>query len=235
MNAKDRSLVDTAAGQVDAFLDGLRRSPARAEAARGRLIFALDATASRQATWDRAAHLQAEMFMAAAAVGNLKIQLCFYRGYGEFRVSPWMRCADDLVRMMTTVTCRAGETQIRKVLQHALNVSLEQRAGALVFVGDCIEEALDPLGAIAGKLGTLGVPAFMFHEGRDPRAAFAFAEIARLTGGACCRFDADSADALRRLLCAVAVYAAGGKPALDRLARQGHVDVRLLAQQLRSG
>jgi hypothetical protein len=74
----------------------------------------------------------------------------------------------------------------------------------------------------------------MFHEGRDARAAFAFAEIARLTGGAFCSFGSGSADALRRLLCAVAVYAAGGKPALDRLAH-GDSAVRQLVQQVRGG
>ena len=61
-----------------------------------------------------------------------------------------------------------------------------------------------------GRLAAFGVPAFMFHEGDDLRAAAAFREIARITGGAYSRFDASSPDALRQLLCAVAVYAAGG-------------------------
>src|SRR3546814_20246813 len=37
---------------------------------RGRLLFALDATASRQPLWDRAARITAEMFLAAAKPGR---------------------------------------------------------------------------------------------------------------------------------------------------------------------
>ncbi|HYN38912.1 MAG TPA: VWA domain-containing protein [Rhodospirillales bacterium] len=233
MNGNDKSLTTPASAvEVDAFLHRLERSGARATPTRGRLLFALDATGSRQAAWDHAARIQAEMFIAAQAVGGLKIQLCFYRGYGEFKVSPWLADAAPLLRMMTSVSCRAGETQIARVLQHAINEAMAQRVGALVFVGDCCEETIDPLAARAGQLGALGVPAFMFHEGADPRAAQAFQEIARLTRGAYCRFDAASPDALRQLLCAVAVYAAGGGPALLRHAAAAGGDVKRIAQQV---
>ena len=233
MNDDEKLLTTAASGsEVEAFLKKLAAAPARADAARGRLLFGLDATASRQPTWDRAAHIQSEMFTAAAAVGGLKIQLCFYRGFGEFKVSPWTSRAAELVRMMTSVSCRAGETQIRKVLQHAVNEAQKERLGALVFVGDCVEENVDVLATIAGQLGTLGMPAFMFHEGRNPLAAYAFREIARLSKGAYCQFDAGSADALRHLLCAVAVYAAGGQAALDRLAMAGDRAVKRIAHQM---
>jgi hypothetical protein len=235
MNDEKKPLTRRTSGsEVDAFLKKLAAAPARADAARGRLLFGLDATASRQPTWDRAARIQSEMFTAAATVGGLKIQLCFYRGFGEFKVTPWTSQASDLVRMMTSVSCRAGETQIRKVLQHAVNEAQKERVGALVFVGDCIEENIDLLARIAGQLGTLGVPAFMFHEGNDARAAYAFKEIARLSNGAYCQFDAGSADALRDLLCAVAVYAAGGQAALDRLAVSGGHAVKRIAHQMQS-
>lgn len=57
--------------EVEAFLRQVKAMPAmRAAAGRGRLIFALDATASRAPTWDRAAKLQGEMFEAAAALGG---------------------------------------------------------------------------------------------------------------------------------------------------------------------
>jgi hypothetical protein len=233
MNHDKKPLTTAVSGSdVDAFLNKLAAAPTHADAARGRLLFGLDATASRQPTWDRAARIQSEMFTAAAAVGGLKIQLCFYRGFGEFRVSPWTSQATQLVRMMTSVSCRAGETQIRKVLQHAVNEAQQERVGALVFVGDCIEENIDVLATIAGQMGTLGVPAFMFHEGNDLRAAYAFKEIARLSNGAYCQFDAGSADALRDLLCAVAVYAAGGQAALDRLAVSGGGTVKRIAHQM---
>ena len=225
--------TDVSGSEIDGFLRKLAAAPARAEQARGRLLFGLDATASRQPTWDRAARIQGDMFLAASACGGLKIQLCFYRGFGEFKVTPWTSNAADLVRMMTSVACRAGETQIRKVLQHAVNEAQKERVGALVFVGDCIEENIDRIGETAGQLGAIGVPAFMFHEGNDVRAAFAFKEIARLSGGAYSQFDAGSADTLRDLLCAVAVYAAGGRSALDRLAVNGKSEVKRIAHQMR--
>jgi hypothetical protein len=222
------------ADAVSAFLGDVRavrdRTAGRA-AGGGRLMFALDATGSRQPTWDRAAQVQGEMFTAALGLGGLSVQLCFYRGFGEFMVAPWSSSGADVLRLMTSVTCRAGQTQIGKVLQHAINETGRQRVRALVFVGDCMEENVDHLAELAGRLGLLKVPAFMFHEGGDVQAAFAFREIARLSGGAYCPFDAGSAAQLRDLLKAVAVYAAGGEQALRRLTGSGAGDaVRLLAQ-----
>jgi hypothetical protein len=219
---------------VAAFLEELAAAPkAGAAAGRGRLIFALDATASRQPTWDHAARIQGEMFGAAQPLGGIALQLCFYRGFGEFRVSPWLARPNDLVRMMTSVVCRAGETQIGKVLRHAVNETKKDKVHALVFVGDCVEEDVDGLGAVAGELGLLGVPAFVFHEGRESVAAFAFKEIARLTHGAYCRFDAGSAEVLRDLLRAVAVFVAGGRPALEDFANRRGGDVLRLAHQMK--
>src|SRR5215510_13510672 len=116
-------LPDKAAArsEVDAFLQKLAAMPSvRPAGQRGRLIFALDATASRQPTWDRACHIQAEMFKETAALGGLDIQLVFYRGFGEFEASAWFDRTDDLLKKMTAVTCLGGETQIGKVLTHAL-------------------------------------------------------------------------------------------------------------------
>ncbi|MFO1154290.1 MAG: VWA domain-containing protein [Rhodospirillales bacterium] len=220
--------------EVRAFLDEVGRIRSRdRETAAGRLMFALDATGSRQPTWDRATQIQGEMFMATRDLGGLAVQLCFYRGFGEFKVAPWSSRAADVVRLMTSVACRAGQTQIGKVLQHAINETQQQRVTALVFVGDCMEENVDRLAHQAGQLGMLKVPAFMFHEGGDTAAAFAFKEIARLSGGAYCPFDASSPSQLRDLLRAVAVYAAGGRKALQQLAARQGGEVRLLAGQVR--
>ena len=206
--AKDR--------EVDAFLRKVADAPrpARRGGDGGRLIFAMDATASREPTWDRACGIQGRMFEEAAAVGGLRLQLCYYRGYGECRASRWYDNARDVARAMAAVRCAGGLTQIRKVLNHALEETGRAPVNALVFVGDCLEENIDELCDRAARLGLHGVPVFMFHEGFDPAAARGFGEIARLSGGACCRFDAGSAGELRELLSAVAVYAAGGRRAL---------------------
>lgn len=219
---------------VSAFLDSVARMPKTGQGGpRGRLLFAMDATASRQPTWDRAAQIQGEMFVETASIGGLEIQLCFYRGFDEFKVSRWVDQSRDLLRLMTSVGCRAGRTQIRKVLRHTINETQARKVAALVFVGDCVEEDIDGLAGLAGELGLLGVPAFLFHEGHDERAAFAFKEIARLTGGAALRFDPNSPHVLKTLLGAVAVFAAGGQAALRRIAAERGGEVRQIAHQMK--
>jgi hypothetical protein len=236
MTAERSKLPDKPAtgSAVDAFLRQLAAMPTARPASgqRGRLLFALDATASRQPTWDRACHIQGEMFKETAALGGLDVQLAFYRGFGEFEASAWFDRADDLLKKMTAVSCLGGKTQIGKVLKHALAESRRQKINAVVFVGDCMEEAIDALCHKAGELGLLGVPVFIFHEGRDRKAAEAFRQIARLTHGACCPFDANSAQQLRELLSAVAVYAVGGRLALEDYSRRAGGATLLLAQQV---
>jgi len=226
---------DTSRSQVDDFLRKVAaiKPTAKAAGSRGRLIFALDATASRQAAWDPAMHIQAEMFKETAALGGLDIQLVYYRGFAECKASKWHDEAGGLLRAMTRVFCLAGKTQIGRVLKHAMAETKARRVNALVFVGDAMEEDIDALGHLAGELGLLGLPCFLFHEGQDPIARRAFEQIARLSGGACCSFDAASAQQLRDLLSAVAVYAAGGRQALaDFSQRRGGATLRL-TQQLR--
>ena len=238
MQSGDGKLPTTkaSAAEVSDFLKKVASTPSTGTAGqRGRLIFAMDATASRQPTWDRAAQIQGEMFTETANLGGIEIQLVFYRGFGEFKVSPWLFEAGDMLRMMTSVYCMAGETQIRKVLNHAINETKKKKVNALVFVGDCVEEDIDRLGAIAGELGLMGVPAFIFHEGMDPVAEYAFKEIARLTNGACCRFDSGSANLLKELLSAVAVFAAGGRAALEDLAKKRGGETLRIAHQVKGG
>ncbi|NVO17063.1 MAG: VWA domain-containing protein [Rhodoplanes sp.] len=220
--------------EIDAFVAEVRAlGAARASGARGRLVFALDATMSRQPTWDTACRLQADMFAEAAAVGGLDVQLVYFRGLSECRSSRFVSDPRALAGLMEKIDCRGGHTQIRKVLAHVRRESEAARVQALVYVGDAMEESVDELCARAGELGLAGVPVFMFQEGGDPVAEQAFREIARLSGGAWCRFSAGSAHELGELLRAVAAYASGGRQALQRLSGTSRSAVRLL-EQLRS-
>ena len=218
--------------EIDLFLARARTlAPSVEPGQRGRLIFALDATMSRQPTWDIACQLQADMFREAAAIGGLDIQLVYYRGFGECRASKWVSNGEQLSGLMLQITCRGGQTQIGKILSHARRETEKAKAQALVFVGDAMEEAVDDLAAKAGELGLRGVAAFVFQEGADPVAEQAFREIARLTHGAYCRFDVGAAHQLKLLLRAAAAYAAGGMRALaDLSARQGSGAQKLLEQ-----
>ena len=240
--AKDRTPAPTARGQepassssrneIDAFLNQVRAlGPATGAGQRGRLIFALDATMSRQPLWDTACKLQGDMFRETAAIGGLDVQLVYFRGLAECRASRWVSDARQLGALMEKIDCRGGHTQIRKVLAHARQETEQRKVQALVLVGDAMEEPIDDLCAAAGQLGLLGVPAFVFQEGGDAIAEQAFREIARLTRGAYCRFDISAAHELAELLRAVAAYAAGGMKALaDLKARNGRGAQKLLAQ-----
>jgi hypothetical protein len=217
---------------VTAFVETARRTPAPSQATRGRLIFALDATMSRQPTWDLAQVLQAKMFHAAARLGGLDVQLVYYRGLNECRASKFVSGGQGLAELMSRIEVRGGETQIRKVLAHARDEAKRAKVGALVFVGDAMEENPDVLAALAGELALQGVKAFMFQEGQDPAARRTFGEIARLTGGAYSAFDDGASARLEALLRAAAAYAAGGHAALARAAETDPT-ARLLLSQMR--
>lgn len=199
---------------VAAFLAEARAIGAPAAAARGRLVFALDATLSRQPTWDIACDLQAAMFEAVGA-GGLGVQLVYYRGAGEARASRWVSRAAELKRLMTRITCHGGRTQIGRVLEHAEAAGRERPLAALVFIGDAMEENPDLLADAAARLALRGTRAFLFQEGADRAAARTFAEIARLTRGAHLPFDDGSAAGLADLLGSVAAFAGGGLVALE--------------------
>jgi hypothetical protein len=214
------------AESVGAFLARAHAVPAPA-AGTGRLIFALDATMSRQPSWDLACQLQSEMFDAAGAAGRLEVQLVYFRGHGEARASSWLSSTGALKRAMTGLGCRGGLTQIGKVLAHAEREASKRPIAALVYVGDTMEEDIDRVCDQAGRLGLRGTRAFMFLEGRDPVAERAYREIARLTGGVLLPFDPRAADELRGLLGAIGAFAAGGRAALE--ARGGAPARRLLS------
>ena len=231
----DRRAINRSApsgSPIDAFLDGSRRSPApRGAAGRGRLIFALDATMSRQPTWDAAIALQGRMFDTTAALGGLDVQLVYFRGFRECKASSFVSGGAGLDRLMSRIRVEGGNTQIGRVLTHARDEARKARTGALVYVGDAVEERVDPLCATAGELALLGLKCFMFHEGQDRGAERAFREIARLTGGAYAAFDTSAPGKLGSLLAAAAAYAAGGTPALEG---QGTAADREAAQLLLS-
>ena len=221
--------------EIEAFIERVRGlGPSTAGHKRGRLIFALDATMSRQPTWDTACALQADMFREAASIGGLDIQLVYFRGLSECRASGWVAASERLAELMSGIDCRGGHTQIGKVLSHTRQEFAKQKVQALVFVGDAMEEAIDDLSVVAGELGILGVPVFMFQEGGDPVAESAYREIARLSRGAYCRFDTGAASQLGELLRAVAAYAAGGIKALSDLSARKAGPARMLLAQLKS-
>jgi hypothetical protein len=194
----------------------------------GRVILCVDATASREKCWDEASHLQAQMFETIATVGALEVQLVYYRGYGECVASGWKSDAQSLAGVMTGVTCASGHTQIGKVLAHVRRESTRDQVNALIIVSDACEEAPADLYAAARELA--GVPVFLFQENSDEQVAKIYAEIARITGGAHCKFDTAAAQRLAELLKAVAAFATGG---IRALADQNTAAAQLLLTQIK--
>ncbi|MDA9063992.1 VWA domain-containing protein [Pseudomonadales bacterium] len=232
--SKDPNLPGKPSQAVSQFLDRVARTPIKSSAAgAGRLIFALDATASREPMWDSACRIQAEMFAETASLGGLQVQLCYYRGFQQFHCDSWCTDTTRLQEQMAQVRCLGGATQIGRVLEHCVVEARQHKVQALVFVGDAIEEATDPLCATAGQLGLLNVPVFIFQEGRSAQVTRVFQQIAQLSGGACVPFGHHSANELRDLLTAVAVYAAGGRKALENFSQRAGPGVALLTRQFK--
>ena len=217
---------------IDRFINEVRTLPKQGSE-QGRLIFALDATASREATWDEACHLQSELFIATRDLGGLCIQLCYYRGFGEFKATGFVTETGQLLNLMNGVSCLGGRTQISRVLAHAVKETREKAVRAVVFIGDCCEEPVDELCHTAGELGMLRTPVFMFHEGADAHAREVFQQVSKLSGGAYAPFDRNSPQVLKDLMAAVAVYASGGAKALQDFSSSSSPEVKRLTQQIK--
>ena len=223
-------MADLINSEVDRFLAEKAQEIAR----RGRLIFALDATASRQPTWDTACQLQAEMFREVAGLGSLDVQLVYYRGpeghpTGECRASRWYDSPVYLTKVMSSIVCRAGYTQIRRMLLHCGQEALRSKINAVVFVGDACEESADSFTQPAADLGRLKVPVFMLQEGENKNVERVFREISQLTNGAYLHFNTGAAAQLAELLRAIALFAVAGPVALEN--HDGAA--RLLLEQIR--
>nr|WP_314259486.1 VWA domain-containing protein [uncultured Devosia sp.] len=216
-------------GDIAAFVKKVGTMARPGAANDGRLLFALDATMSRQPTWDLACSLQAEMFRAIPKPSALQVQLLYFRGFGECRASKWVVDGDALAKLMSGIDCRGGHTQIGKVFAHARAEHAKRRINAVIYVGDAIEENVDDLAEKAGQLGLLGLPMFVFQEGRDATVEAGFREFARLSKGAYARFDASAPGELAALLKAVAAYVSGGR---DLMKLQGSGPAQALLAQL---
>lgn len=226
-----RSPAPQKSKEVERFLSAAKQLPQSTGRANttSRIMLALDATASRQPTWDMACALHAELFLAARDVGEVAVQLLFYRGLGELRKSPWVHSREQLLQLMQKVSCAGGLTQIGRLLREALREGGKHPVKALIFVGDCFEEPEDEVLALAGKLGLLNLPVIMLQEDNYAEATRAFSKIAKLSGGAHLPFASGSKEHLRRLLGAAVSFAVGGRKLLQS---QDSATARQLLSQL---
>ena len=222
-------------GQVTQFLEAQERAlvnKSTNEGTKGRLIFAMDATASREPTWNMACKIQGDMFSQPGCTENLSVQLVYYRGYSECRASQWVNNAPSLLKLMTSIRCEAGLTQIERVLKHTIAESRSIPVQALILVTDCMEENITTLLELAGQLRLIDTPLFIFQEGYDPTASTALKKLTQLAGGAHCQFDNQSASQLSELLKAVSAFTVGGKTAMKAQLELGNTKALSLLKQL---
>ena len=201
------------------------------QTARGRIAFVIDATMSREPTWDAASQLSSEMLSEAAKLGNLEMMIVYFRGTDEVGASNWSGDARELQHFMGRIRCEGGYTKYARAFERVRQEHQRAPITAVIAIGDMLEEEPRTLyDAVAG----LGVPLFAFQEGNDfqlretLRLREAFQELARLTKGAYHAFDAGSIAQLRELLRAVAAFAVGGPTALADL--RTDAAVKLLGQ-----
>jgi hypothetical protein len=224
----DHGLPDKPSSRVAALLDKAEASH-RATAKAGRLVFVVDATGSRQPSWDIASKIQADMFTEAAKVGVLDIMLIYFHGVpdhdGACMASRWTRSASELASFMAKVQCRFGPTQIKKVLERVGREHQQQPVSACIYIGDVVE---DPAQALYDLAGSIGVRLFIFQEGEDVFSADVFRRMARLSGGAHRHFNINAVSELADLLRAVAAFSVGGLEALSDL--KSDAAIKLLGQ-----
>ena len=228
-----KNLPKPSSEKVGDFLAQVKKTPSRIQReSTGRLVFGMDATASRERTWDNACQIQSKMFRATDDIGAINVQLCYYRGFNEFQYSGWSSSGEELIKEMTNVICLGGHTQIAKIFKHALEEHRAQKIRALVFVGDALEENADELCYLAGKFGVFNIPIFMFQEGNSNAVMPTFKQVALLSGGAYAPFNSGSVKELQDLLSSVAVFVAGGHKALEKFEKSDR-GRKILTLQLR--
>ena len=143
------------------------------------------------------------------------------------------QCAPICTAAMRAVSCVGGETQIERVLAHAIAETKRQRVNALVFVGDAMEENVDRLCRTRRRTGAARRAGLPLSRRRRPDRRVGLPADRASVARRLLRFDAGSAEQLRDLLGAVAVYAAGGYRALSAYGEKKGGEVLRLTAQLR--
>lgn len=192
---------------------------------RPRLLFSMDATASREDSWVLAQEITQAMFDRIP--GELEIGLA-YHGGGKLReMSDFTTDKQKFIAQIRAVTCLAGPTALNEILACAVDTN---RLKVLIYIGDCFEESLDKSVSLAGKLALKGTRIFIFHDRLGTtdydspylkKAEDAFSQIASITKGAVFPFDANSPEVVASLLEAIAYYSARGIKALQGLKTDG--------------
>jgi len=183
-----------------------------AEPRRPRLVFAVDATASREPAW--AAARQVTDALVQALPGELDVALAVHGGSRVHTFTGFTNNAATLRDRAAGVTCQAGTTRLLPILAASLK---QPGVRVVVYIGDVFEESVAQGRRLADAMGVAGTRLIVLHDTADPSArrdVELFWDLAKRTGGCVLAFDANAPGRLRDLLAAVAVYAVGGEKLL---------------------
>jgi hypothetical protein len=211
---KIANAVASAAASLPAAI-GHAEPPAESSTpSRPRLVFAVDATASREPAW--AAARQVTDALVKALPGELDVALAVHGGSRVHTFTAFTNDATTLRDRAAGVSCEAGLTRLLPILSASLK---QPSVRVIVYIGDVFEESLSHGRHLADSLGARGTKLILLHDTADAAArrdAEVFRDLAKRTGGCVLPFDANAPGRLRELLSAVAVYAVGG----DKLLRE---------------
>ena len=217
--ARLRTLATTAVSATRPATVALRSALSHAEPpaetgtpGRPRLIFAVDATASREPAW--AAARQVTDALVKALPGALDVALAVHGGSRVHTFTAFTNNANTLRDRAAGVACRGGTTRLLPILAASLK---HPAVRVVVYIGDVFEESVIQGQRLADAMGAQGTKLIVLHDTADPgarRDAEVFWDLAKRTGGCVLPFDASASGRLRDLLSAVAVYAVGGEKLL---------------------
>jgi hypothetical protein len=176
------------------------------------LVFAVDATASREPAW--AAARQVTDALVKALPGALDVALAVHGGSRVHTFTAFTSDANTLRDRAAGVACQAGVTRLLPILSASLK---QPGVRVVIYVGDVFEESVIQGRRLADAMGAQGTRLIVLHDTADPAArrdADVFWDFAKRTGGCVLPFDASASGRLRDLLSAVAVYAVGGEKLL---------------------
>ena len=198
---------------VDAIPPPRTTESVRAMPGTGRLVFAVDATSSRQKAWEAAKRLTDDVL--GALPGELDVALAVHGGDRVHTFTEFTSDAAELRGMAAGVRCIAGYTRLVEILRRV--AAMSEDVAVVVYIGDVFEESRRDARQIAVDLAQRGTRVIILHDtgSRDTDDGKAFAELAKLTGGAVLPFDASALERLGQLLEAVAVLAVGGTEMLE--------------------
>lgn len=179
---------------------------------RPRLVFAVDATASREPAW--AAARQVTDALVSALPGALDVALAVHGGARVHTFTAFTNDANRLRDRAAGVACQAGSTRLLPILSASLR---QPGVRVVVYIGDVFEESISQGRRMADAMGANATKLIVLHDTADPAArrdAEVFWDLAKRTGGCVLPFDASAPGRLRDLLSAVAVFAVGGEKLL---------------------